>query len=153
MVHGILEPMRGESVVVQQITSLLGAEVDERGNSGVVVGDSGRGGPKRVEAAQASSLDRPCGVRISAISMLAMWPGYRALDETVAAIESGATDIGRPAARCFNIDFVIVAHGPGATRWLSQRDLALIRSENDYLVLETRRRFPERVCSTTSRPA
>ena len=36
----------------------------------------------------------------------------------------------------FNVQYVLLERAPGAAEWLSQRDLAVARSETDYLVLE-----------------
>ena len=36
----------------------------------------------------------------------------------------------------FNVHFVLLERAPGAAEWLAQRDLAVARSEKDYLVLE-----------------
>jgi hypothetical protein len=41
----------------------------------------------------------------------------------------------------FNIRFVVLERSSGSTPWLSQRDLALIRSEPDYVLLENRERL------------
>lgn len=134
----------GDPVVVQQITSLLGAEVDERGNFRALwVGDSwSPADPSALKPLGRHLLTGPRGENLGDLYARDVGPGYGALDETVAAIESGATDLGGRLLGAFNIDFVIVAPGPGATRWLSQRDLALIRSENDYLVLDNEAALP-----------
>jgi hypothetical protein len=60
------------------------------------------------------------------------------LERSVASIETGATDVGGHLLGAFNIRYVIVRRGPGASRWLGQRDLATLRSEPEYLLLENR---------------
>ena len=49
---------------------------------------------------------------------------------------AGTTDLGGHALGAFNIRFVVVQRAPGAGRWLQQRDLALIRGEPEYSLLE-----------------
>lgn len=63
-----------------------------------------------------------------------------ALDRAVASIEEETTDRGGRLLAPFNISFVIVE--PGADEWLRQRDLALIRSESEYLVLRNQVELP-----------
>ena len=62
--------------------------------------------------------------------------GERRLSEAIAAIEQGATDSGGRLLGAFNVHFVLLERAPGAAAWLAQRDLAVARSETDYLVLE-----------------
>jgi hypothetical protein len=69
------------------------------------------------------------------------WGGSNvALDRAVASIEEGSTDRGGRLLAPFNISFVIVE--PDAAEWLRQRDLALIRSEDEYLVLRNQVEVP-----------
>lgn len=63
------------------------------------------------------------------------------LARVVASIREGQTDRGGSLLGAFNIRFVVLERGPGAHRWLSQRDLALIRTENEYLILENQDRL------------
>jgi hypothetical protein len=63
------------------------------------------------------------------------------LRRVVASVEEGVTDRGGSLLGAFNVRFVVLQRSAGATRWLSQRDLALIRSEPEYFVLETRERL------------
>ncbi len=67
-------------------------------------------------------------------------PAPAALDRAVASIERGATDRGGRLLAPFNILFVIVE--PGSDEWLRQRDLALVRSEGEYLVLRNQLEVP-----------
>jgi GT2 family glycosyltransferase len=62
----------------------------------------------------------------------------RQLDRVIASVEEGATDRGGSLLGAFNVRFVVLQRSSGAARWLSQRDLALIRSEPEYLLLENR---------------
>jgi GT2 family glycosyltransferase len=65
----------------------------------------------------------------------------RQLDRVIASVEEGATDRGGSLLGAFNVRFVVLQRSSGAARWLSQRDLALIRSEPEYLLLENRERL------------
>ena len=63
------------------------------------------------------------------------------LDRVIASIREGATDAGGSLLGAFNIRFVVLERGPGTQQWLSQRDLALVRTEADYLMLENQDRL------------
>ncbi|MDQ3914934.1 MAG: glycosyltransferase family 2 protein [Actinomycetota bacterium] len=58
------------------------------------------------------------------------------LDAVIASIEQGTTDRGGSLLGAFNVRFVVLQRGSGATPWLDQRDLGLIRTEPRYLLLE-----------------
>ncbi|MDQ3953117.1 MAG: glycosyltransferase family 2 protein [Actinomycetota bacterium] len=59
-----------------------------------------------------------------------------ALHSVVASIESGATDRGGTLLGAFNVRYVVLGRDGAAAPWLDQRDLALIRTESRYLLLE-----------------
>jgi hypothetical protein len=63
------------------------------------------------------------------------------LDRAIASVEEGATDRGGSLLGAFNVRFVVLDRSSGSNAWLSQRDLALIRSEPDYALLENRERL------------
>ncbi|MGH2818163.1 MAG: glycosyltransferase [Actinomycetota bacterium] len=63
------------------------------------------------------------------------------LRRVIASVEEGATDRGGSLLGAFNVRFVVLQRSAGATRWLSQRDLALIRSEPEYMLLENGERL------------
>ncbi len=64
------------------------------------------------------------------------------LDVVIASIEEGTTDRGGELLGAFNVHFVIIEDGPRADGWLAQRDLALIRTEDDYFVLRNQVELP-----------
>jgi hypothetical protein len=66
---------------------------------------------------------------------------HRQLDRVIASVAEGATDRGGSLLGAFNIRFVVLQRSSGASRWLSQRDLALIRSEPEYVLLENQQRL------------
>jgi GT2 family glycosyltransferase len=63
------------------------------------------------------------------------------LDDVIESIRSAQTDVGGRLLGTFNIRYVVLDRQPGAYRWLSQRDLALLRSEDEYILLENRGRI------------
>jgi GT2 family glycosyltransferase len=134
----------GDQVAVEAITSLLGSEVEVRGSFRTLwVGDKWTPSqPSALKPLRRYFLTDPRGEQLADLFARDSGPGYEALDKAVGAIESGATDLGGRLLDGFNIDYVVVAPGPGASHWLRQRDLALIRSEPDYLVLENEAALP-----------
>ncbi|MBW3594192.1 MAG: glycosyltransferase [Actinobacteria bacterium] len=58
------------------------------------------------------------------------------LHNVMASIEGGDTDIGGSLLGSFNVRYVVLDRDAGAYRWLAQRDLALVRSEPGYVLLE-----------------
>ncbi|MDQ3940471.1 MAG: hypothetical protein M3238_03865, partial [Actinomycetota bacterium] len=58
------------------------------------------------------------------------------LNTVIASIEQAHTDLGGALLGSFNVRYVVVDRGPGAYRWLAQRDLALVRAESQYILLE-----------------
>ncbi|MGH2807346.1 MAG: glycosyltransferase [Actinomycetota bacterium] len=68
-------------------------------------------------------------------------PASRELDDVIASIRTAQTDVGGRLLGTFNIRFVVLDRTAGAYRWLGQRDLALVRSEDEYVLLENRGRI------------
>jgi GT2 family glycosyltransferase len=65
-------------------------------------------------------------------------PGIPQLDEVVRSITGGATDAGGQLLSAFAIRYVVVGRPAPALGWLAQRDLAVIRSEPSYWLLENK---------------
>jgi GT2 family glycosyltransferase len=61
---------------------------------------------------------------------------HEELEGVIASVEAGDTDVGGSLLGTFNVRFVVLDRDPGAYRWLAQRDLALVRSEPGYVLLE-----------------
>jgi hypothetical protein len=134
----------GDPAAVEAITSLLGSEIEDRGIFRTLwVGEQWAPSiPSALKPLRRHILTDPRGEQLNDLFAHDTGPGYDALEDAVGAIESGATDLGGRMLDAFDVDFVVVAPGPGASRWLRQRDLGLIRSENDYLVLENEAPLP-----------
>jgi hypothetical protein len=62
--------------------------------------------------------------------------GSALLHEVLGSIAAGETDRAGKLLGSFNIRYVIVARDSDTRPWLSQRDLALVRTEQDVLVFE-----------------
>ena len=58
------------------------------------------------------------------------------LENVIASVEAADTDVGGSLLGSFNVRYVVLDRDPGAYRWLAQRDLALVRSEPGYMLLE-----------------
>jgi GT2 family glycosyltransferase len=138
--RGEWEPGRGgpspEAGAVAQIDSLLNAEASSEGGFRVLwVGAGGavEGGVYTVTGPGASSL----------ADLFARSPGSGAaeLEGVMASVAAGTTDAVGHALGTFDVRFVVVERARGAQQWLQQRDLALIRSEPSFSLLENRARL------------
>ena len=140
--HGEWEPGGGSgrqtSEDVAQVGSLLEAEARQTGEFRVLwegeVWESGG-----ASAARPPERHFLTGSRGQVLADLFQKtpPGARAsLDAVVASIEQGTTDRGGSLLGAFNVRYVVLQRGSGATPWLDQRDLGLIRTEARYLLLE-----------------
>lgn len=58
------------------------------------------------------------------------------LHESLASIETGATDRGGRLLGAFNVRFVVLDPETAADGWLEQRDLAIVRSAPEFLLLQ-----------------
>lgn len=62
--------------------------------------------------------------------------GQDALDRVIASIAEGTTDRGGRLLGAFNVRYVVLERTSGVHRWLNQRDLALVRDQPDYILLQ-----------------
>jgi GT2 family glycosyltransferase len=123
---------------VEQIHSLLLAEAEQKGQFRALwVGEGWQGGTRSaLRPPDEPLLTGPRGAVLNELFHRGEGTGERRLSEAIAAIEEGATDSGGRLLGAFNVQYVLLERGPGAAEWLGQRDLAVARSETDYLVLE-----------------
>jgi hypothetical protein len=145
--HGSWDPgvtTPGNEEVTAQITSLLEAEVNQVGALRALwVGDTwSLDAPSAIKPGGDRLVTGPDGQLMSDLFANDSGPGTRALDEVVDSIEAGDTDLGGTLLATFNIEFVVLEPRPGASRWLGQRDLALIRTEPNYYVLQNQVSMP-----------
>lgn len=121
-----------------QLRDLLGAEAGQEGQFRVLwVGD--RWSPATPSAARPNAGHMITGSRGESLVDLFEASGTRAdeeLDSVIASVEAGDTDVGGSLLGTFNVRYVVLDRAPGAFRWLAQRDLALIRSERGFVLLE-----------------
>ena len=61
------------------------------------------------------------------------------IQRVIASIETGTTDRGGALLGAFNVGFVVIERDERTDPWLQQRDLALVRSEEDFLLFENSR--------------
>ncbi|MFN2389084.1 MAG: glycosyltransferase [Actinomycetota bacterium] len=140
--HGDWAPGRGSQraapPVVEQVRSLLAAEGDEVGRFRALwVGESW--GPPDLSAARPVGSHIVTGPRGQVLSNLfehGSGPAYGQLASVIASIENGGTDRGGSLLGAFNIRFLVVERSPEAEPWLDQGDLAVVRTEPAYLLLE-----------------
>jgi hypothetical protein len=124
---------------VDQVAALLSAEAEQRGAFRALwMGDSWGSGalsgarPRRdyvLTGARGQVLTDLFEVHTDADDDL---------ERVLASIEEGVTDRGGRLLGAFNIRFVVLEPGVRNDAWLGQRDLAVVREEPDYLILETR---------------
>lgn len=135
--------VRSRAETLEQVTSVLTLEADRRGRFRALWVEpsrfeSGRAAPSALKPAGIHSITGPGGERLSDLFADDGVPGDDDLRGVIDSIEAGATDVGGALLGAFNIDFVVIERGEAMSRWLAQRDLALIRSERDYLLFENR---------------
>ena len=142
MWHGEWGPGRGSeragASTTAQIRDILSVEAQQLGQFRALwVGDLWTSPqPSVARPVGAHELTGSRGQLLTELFLPHTGAGEDQLRNAIASIEDGATDRGGRLLGAFNIRFVVLARGPGAGRWLSQRDLGLIRSEIDYLLLE-----------------
>ena len=134
----------GNRRVIEQIESLLASEA-ERGGAfrALWVGDAWTlDSPSALKPGGRHVLTGPQGQEMNDLYADASGPGNKALAEVVQSIEAGDTDLGGTFLATFNVEFVVIEHTRGSSRWLGQRDLALIRTEPEYYVLQNQVSIP-----------
>ena len=120
------------------VRSIFAAEADQGGQFRALwVGDSwSAGAPTAARPDVDLFLTGARGQVLSDLFESDVGSGEAAFERVVASIEEGTTDRGGGLLGAFNIRFVVLERGPGAHRWLSQRDLALYRDRPEYILLE-----------------
>jgi hypothetical protein len=140
--HGEWEPGRDENraapEVIAQIGSLLDAEAKDRGlfRTLWVGADWAPPTPSAARPVSRSFLTAPEGQLLTDLFEAGESDAKDQLDRVLASVESGATDEGGSLLGVFNVAYVVLERDQSAEPWLGQRDLGLIRSEPEYLLLE-----------------
>jgi GT2 family glycosyltransferase len=134
----------GDPQIIEQVTSLFDAEIQQRGQFRALwVGDAwSADDPSAIKPVGEHVLTGPRGEQLTDLFVNDSGSGSDYLADAISSVESGATDLGGHLLAAFNVDFVILEPGPRASEWLAQRDMALIRTEGDYLVLENQAGLP-----------
>ncbi|MGH2699551.1 MAG: glycosyltransferase family 2 protein [Actinomycetota bacterium] len=127
-----------EATETDQITALLRADSARQGDFRALwVGRDWTGGAATSARPHwAGFLTDPNGPALDDLFAGNTGDGAQRLEEVVGSIQSGETDRAGSLLGSFNIRFIIVDRDSETRPWRAQRDLALIRSESDFLVFE-----------------
>ena len=134
---GLAAP-ENDPVLTAQLSDLLGTEAEQEGLFRVLwVGD--RWSPTTPTAARphfGHMITGPRGQQTTDLFERTETSAESELDNVIRAVEAGDTDIGGSLLGTFNVRYVVLDRGPGAYRWLAQRDLALVRAERKFMLLQ-----------------
>ena len=141
IVRGAWDPGKGsqraDSETVHDVADLLALDALERGQFRALwVGR--RWSPPAGSAARpfvGPELTGPRGPVLSDLFAPRAGEPHDRLERVIASVEEGSTDRGGTLLGAFNIAYVVVERGPGASPWLDQRDLAIVRTESDYYLM------------------
>lgn len=129
---------REKGDVVEQVASLFEAEAQEFGQFRALwVGEDWT--PPLPSAARPNTDHLVTGVKGQVIADLFESHSEDAeqqLGRVIASVEEGSTDRAGTLLGAFNIHFVVLERTAEAEPWLAQRDLALVRSEDGYMLLK-----------------
>jgi GT2 family glycosyltransferase len=135
---------RENSEVVDQIRSLLAAESSDQGQFRALWVGERWAPPFR-------SVMRPVGNTFVTGSRGQVMSdqfeevsgaGWSRLQAVIDSVERGDTDRAGALLSAFNVHFLILQEEDIDAGWLDQRDLAIVRTEPEYLVLENERFLP-----------
>jgi hypothetical protein len=141
-VRGDWAPGRGsgriEADAIAQIRDVLQIEAELEGQSRAVwIGEGWSSpNPSVVRPTDDYMVTGPRGQVLSDLFERKKDEAEAELARVIASIREGTTDRGGGLLGAFNVRFVVLERGPGTSNWLAQRDLALIRTEDDYVMLE-----------------
>jgi hypothetical protein len=144
LLHGEWDPTssngRENAEVVTQVGALLASEAEGVGQFRALWVGQGWLAPSP-SSARPTDDSFVTGPRGQVLSDLFEQPDVEArsqLDSILSSIESGATDRGGYLLGTFNIHYVVLERADANAAWLSQRDLAIVRSEERYVLLENK---------------
>ncbi|MEA2460799.1 MAG: hypothetical protein QOH90_976, partial [Actinomycetota bacterium] len=141
--HGEWQPGAGHGEVsdprtVVQISSLLDAQAEQEGPFRALwIGPDWE--PPTATATRPlrdSFITAPGGQLLTDLFEKSVGDAETELDRVLASVDAGATDEGGSLLGVFNVGYVVLERGSSADPWLGQRDLGLIRSEPQYLLLQ-----------------
>jgi GT2 family glycosyltransferase len=134
----------GNRRAIDQIESLLSSEAEVGGAFRALwVGDAWTlDSPSALKTGGRHLLTGPRGQELTDLYASSSGTGNEALSEVIQSIEAGDTDLGGAFLATFNIQYIVIEPAAGASRWLGQRDLALIRTEPQYYVLQNQVSIP-----------
>jgi hypothetical protein len=129
---------RENALVAAEIRSIFAADAQQVGQFRALwVGDKWSAEQPRVSLPSGDHfLTGPRGHVLSDLFGRSTGPGNQALDRVLASITEGTTDRGGRLLGAFNVRYVVLERAAGVHRWFNQRDLALVRDQPDYILLQ-----------------
>ncbi len=129
---------RAEAAVVAQVGSIFTAEAQEVGPFRALWVGEGWTSPVPTVARPSGSyfVTGSRGQIVTDIFEHRDSEADEQLDKVIRSVEAGATDRGGTLLGAFNIHLVVLERTEATAPWLAQRDLALVRAEDDYLLLQ-----------------
>ena len=129
---------RENALVAAEIRQIFAADAQEVGQFRALwIGEKWTAGQARVSLAPTDHfLTGSRGHVLSDLFERQTGEGNESLERVVASVREGSTDRGGRLLGAFNIRYVVLARTAGVHRWLNQRDLALVRDQPDYILLE-----------------
>ena len=129
---------------VAKVRTILGAERGHAGAFRALWVGSGWNSPLPTSSRppERAFLTGPVGQELTALFESQDSSARDEMRRVVASIESGTTDRGGALLGAFNVRFVVIERDEEIDPWLQQRDLALVRSEEDFLLFENSRSLP-----------
>jgi GT2 family glycosyltransferase len=128
---------REEAEVVAQVQSLFEAEAQNSGQFRALWVGEGWGSP--VPSAARPAFDHLItgsgGPGPGDLFESSSGEANRQLETVIDSVETGTTDRGGSLLSAFNVAFVVLERTETTSPWLAQRDLALVRAEETYLLL------------------
>jgi GT2 family glycosyltransferase len=129
---------KAEALRRAQLTSIMSVQAEREGQFRVLwVGRRWSAGePSAARPAGDHFVTRASGQSLRDLFEDTSTDASRALEGVIAAVREEATDRAGKLLGAFNIRYAVVEPGPKTEPWLAQRDLAVARSEPDFLLLE-----------------
>ena len=132
-----------EAKVLAGVRAVLEAEAETEGEFRALWVGEGWFGPRPAgSAGPGYVLTGSSGPLVDDLYADGSSAGATKLRDTIAAIEQEATDRGGRLLGAFNVRFLVLSSDAPDTAWLRQRDLGVVRSEPEYLLLENHAYLP-----------
>jgi GT2 family glycosyltransferase len=129
---------RENALVAAEIRSIFAADAQQVGQFRALwVGRKWSARDPRVSlSASDHFLTGPRGHVLSDLFFRNTGRGQESLERVIASVREGSTDRAGRLLGAFNVRYVVLERAGGVHRWLNQRDLALVRDQPDYILLQ-----------------